>query len=84
MNARRDRAHNRAEPGKQPLGFASKIMGALFKGVCKHGFIPELGARADASARAVAPTRFVGTHLSGGDRPRRAGSRREHPLHWAF
>jgi hypothetical protein len=83
MNARRDRAHNRAEPGKQPLGFASKIVGALFKGRGKHGFIPELGARTDANARTVAPTRFVGTHPSGGDRPRHAGSRREHPLHWA-
>ena len=83
MNARRDRAHNRAQPGKQPLGFASRIMGALIKGVCKHGFIPGLGAGTDADARSVAPTRFVGTNLRVGDRPRRPGSRRERPLRWA-
>ena len=83
MNARRDRAHNRAEPGKQPLGFASKIMGALINGVCKHGFIPELGAGADANARSVAPLSFVGTNLSVGDSPRRPGRRRARPLRWA-
>jgi hypothetical protein len=83
MNARQDRAHNRAEPGKQPLGFASKIMGALIKGVCKRRFILELGAGADANARSVAPTFFVGTNLSVRDRPGRPGSRRERPLHWA-
>jgi hypothetical protein len=58
-------------------------MGALFKAVGKHGFIRERGARADANARAVGPTRFIGTHLSGGDRPGRAGSWRERPLRWA-
>jgi hypothetical protein len=83
MNARRDRAHNRAEPGKQPLGFASKTMDALFKGACKHGFIPERGAGTDANARSVAPTPFVGTNPSGGDRPGRGGNRRERPLRWA-
>jgi len=83
MNARRDRAHNRAEPGKQSLGFASKVMGALFKAVCKRGFIRERGARADANPRAVGPTRFVDTRLSASDGPGRAGSRRERPLRWA-
>lgn len=83
MNARRDRAQNRAEPGKQPLGFASKIMGALIKGVCKGRFIRELGAGADAKARSVAPTFLVGTNLSVRDRPRRPSGWRGRPLHWA-
>ena len=83
MNARRDRAHNRAEPGKRPLGFASKIMGALIKPVCKHWFVPELVAGADASAGHTAPTSFAGIDLGVGDRPRRPVSWRERPLCWA-
>jgi hypothetical protein len=83
MNARRDRAHNRAEPGKQPLGFTSKIMGALIKPVCKHWFVRELVAGADASADDTAPTSFASIDLGGGDRPWRPVSWRECPLCWA-
>jgi hypothetical protein len=83
MNARRDRAHNRAEPGKQPLGFTSKIMGALIKPVCKHWFVRELVAGADASADDTAPTPFASIDLGGGDRPGRPVSWRECPLCWA-
>jgi len=90
MNARRDRAHNRAEPGKQPLvkhglGFASKIMGALIKPVCEHWFVPELVAGADANACHAAPTStsFAGIDLGVGNRPRRPVSWRERPLCWA-
>jgi len=58
-------------------------MGALIKPVCRHWFVPERVAGADASARYTAPTSFAGIDLGGGDRPRRPVSWRERLLCWA-